>query len=80
MISSSVLAFREGLEAALIIGIVIGVLKKTGKQKFYGSVWSGVIGAVLISIAAALLLNLFGAEFEGRGEQLFEGITMFLAA
>lgn len=80
MLPSYLLALREGLEAALIIGIVFSVLRKTNHQKLNATVWVGVISAILISVLSALVLNLIGAEFEGKGEEFFEGITMFLAA
>ncbi|MBA3074278.1 MAG: iron permease [Anaerolineae bacterium] len=80
MLPSYLLALREGLEAALIIGIVLSVLRKTERQKLNPAVWIGVLSAIVVSVLAALGLNWIGAEFKGRGEQLFEGITMFLAA
>jgi len=80
MLPSYLLALREGLEAALIIGIVLSVLRKMDLQKLNVAVWIGVLSAVVVSFLVALGLNWFGAEFEGRGEQLFEGMTMFLAA
>lgn len=80
MLPSYLLALREGLEAALIIGIVLSVLRKMDHLKFNSAVWMGVVSAIVISVLAALGLNWIGAEFEGRGEQLFEGITMLLAA
>ena len=45
-----------------------------------GSVWAGVALALIVSLAAALALNAIGAEFSGRGEQIFEGTAMALAA
>ncbi len=80
MLPSYLLALREGLEAALIIGIVLSVLRKMDRQKLNAAVWIGVLSAILFSGLAALILIWIGAEFEGKGEQLFEGITMFLAA
>jgi high-affinity iron transporter len=80
MLPSYLLALREGLEAALIIGIVLSVLRKMDRQRLNSAVWVGVLSALVISVLAALGLNWIGAEFKGRGEQLFEGITMFLAA
>jgi high-affinity iron transporter len=80
MATSFLLSLREGLEAALIIGIVLGVLRKMGRQNLNSAVWIGAFSAVLVSILAAIGLNWVGAEFEGQGEQLFEGITMLLAA
>lgn len=80
MISSIILALREGLEAALIVGILIGALNKTGLNRLRGVVWAGVAGAVLISLAVAGVFAGIGAEFEGAAEQVFEGTMMISAA
>lgn len=80
MFASFLLSLREGLEAALIIGIVLGVLVKLKRTDMNGVVWRGVGLAALLSLVAALALNLLGMEFEGRGEEIFEGIAMLLAA
>lgn len=80
MLPGYLLALREGLEAALIIGLVLSVLRKMEHQELNNAVWLGAISGMLISVIAALGLNWIGAEFEGRGEQLFEGISMLLAA
>ena len=80
MLPSFVLALREGLEAALIIGIVLSALRKMERQSLNSTVWKGTFSAILVSLMAALGLNWIGAEFEGTGEQIFEGITLLLAA
>jgi high-affinity iron transporter len=80
MISSLVLSLREGLEAALIIGIVLGILRKLDRRDLSFLVWAGAISALIISFMVAFVLNLIGTEFEGAGEQVFEGITLLLAA
>jgi len=80
MLAGFLLALREGIEAALVVGIVLGVLKKTNHMDRAPKVWLGAGLAAAISLVAAILLNLIGAEFEGSGEQAFEGITMLLAA
>jgi len=80
MLASALITFREGLEAALIVGIVLGYLKKTGHLEQQRRVWWGVLAAAAVSLAAALGLQALGARLEGRAEQLFEGITMLLAA
>lgn len=79
MLATSLIAFREGLEAALIVGIVLGYLKKTGRLDQGRYAWIGVIAAVLMSIGVAVLIQVIGAELEGAAEQIFEGVTMFLA-
>ncbi len=80
MISSLVLSLREGLEAALVIGIVIGVLKRTGRSALNRYLWAGVLAASMLSLLTAMLLRLIDAELEGTTEQVFEGLTMLFAA
>lgn len=80
MLASILLSLREGLEAALIIGIVLGVLLKLKREDLYRQVWMGAGFAVLASLLVAFMLNLLGMEFEGRGEEIFEGVAMLLAA
>jgi high-affinity iron transporter len=80
MLASFLLSLREGLEAALIIGIVLGVLLKLKRADLNGVVWRGVGLAALLSLLAAIALNLLGMEFEGKGEEIFEGVAMLLAA
>ncbi len=80
MVPSFLLSMREGLEAALIIGIVLGVLLKLRRSDLNQMVWFGAGAAALVSVLAAIGLNLLGMEFEGTGEQIFEGVAMLLAA
>jgi high-affinity iron transporter len=80
MLASLLLSLREGLEAALILGIVIGVLRRTQRPELIPTLWRGAASGLLGSLAAALLLNLAGAEFEGSTEIIFEGVTMLFAA
>jgi len=79
MLASLLLSLREGLEAALIIGIVLGVLLKLKRVDLNKQVWAGAGFAVLASLIVAFMLNLLGMEFEGRGEEIFEGVAMLLA-
>jgi len=80
MIESFVIALREGIEAALIVGIILGYLKKVGAETLAKPVYYGVGLGVLASIGVAGLFLLLSVEFEGKYEQLFEGITMLVAA
>ncbi len=80
MFASFLLALREGIEAALIVGIVFGILKKMDKPQLKGMVWRGVAAALAFSILSAIIMNVVGAEFEGKAEQIFEGFAMLSAA
>jgi high-affinity iron transporter len=80
MLPSYLLSLREGIEAALIIGILLGALRQMRRAELSSSVWVGVISASLLSVLASILLTVLGLSLEGRTEQIFEGITMLLAA
>ena len=71
MLPSLFLSLREGLEAALIIGIVLGALRKMNRTDLNPAVWIGTGSAVLISIIAALMLTSLGAALEGMAEHIF---------
>jgi high-affinity iron transporter len=80
MLPSYVLALREGLEAALIIGIVLGALQKIHRPDYNRFVWFGAGLAIAISLVTALILYSVGASFQGTAEEVFEGLMMLLAA
>ena len=80
MLSGFLIGLREGLEAALIVGLTLGVLSKMGRQQYRTTVWAGVAAAIIISLITAGFLNILGASLEGSTEEVFEGLMMFLAA
>lgn len=80
MLPTYLLSLREGLEAALIIGIVLGALTKIRRSDLSPTVWMGTASAVIVCILAAILLTSFGMSLEERAEQIFEGVTMLIAA
>ncbi len=80
MFPSFLLSLREGLEAALLLGIVLGALQKMRRTQLKPAVWAGVGLASGLSLVLAVTLSAFGLSLEGMAEAIFEGITMFLAA
>jgi high-affinity iron transporter len=80
MLPSYLLSLREGVEVALIIGIVLGALTKIRRNDLSPAVWLGTLSAVGVSILTAVLLTSFGMSLEDRAEQIFEGISMLTAA
>jgi high-affinity iron transporter len=79
VITALFLAFREGLEAALIVGIVVGYVAKTGHGARLRFAWAGMAAAIAVSALLAVGIQMIGAELEGPAEQIFEGVTMLLA-
>ena len=70
---------REGLEASLIVGIVLGYLAKTENRRYFRYIWLGAAAAVALSVATGAALFFTIGELEGRSEQIFEGAAMLSA-
>lgn len=80
MLAALLITLREGLEAALVVGVVLGVLRKVGRRDRSKVVWAGAGAGAVVSVTAGIALNALGVVLEGRGEEVFEGITMLLAS
>ena len=80
MLAAVLITLREGLEAAPIVGVVLGVLRKLGRADRSRVIWAGVVAAVIVSLTFGVGLNTLGLALEGRGEAVFEGTAMLLAA
>lgn len=79
MLAAGLIGLREGIEAALIIGILMGYLAKIGQRRQMRLAWAGVAAAMLASAVLAIGITAVGAELSGPAEPLFEGTTMFVA-
>lgn len=77
------LTLREGLEAILVIAAIIAYLVKTNCRKYLASVYIGAGLGVLFSVMLAMIFNGIAASLgdaqSGAGQEIFEGVTMFLA-
>lgn len=80
MEGSFVIGLREGLEAALIVGILIAYLSRSSAREQIRAVWYGSGLAVIVSVVVAALLQFVGATITGAAEKLFEGTIMIIAA
>ena len=79
MLVAYLIMLREGIEAALIVGIVAGYLKQTGRARFMPGVWIGVVLAIAICLALGVGLTATGAEFPQRQQETFEGAVALIA-
>jgi high-affinity iron transporter len=78
-LSALLISLREGVEMALVVGIVLAYLGQAGARGARRWVWAGVGAAAGVSLLFLWVLNALHAEFEGATEQIFEGVTMLLA-
>ncbi len=71
---------REGVEAALIVAIVLAYLARTGNARHAPKVWLGTAAATAVSVGAGLVIFSTVGTLAAPYEQLFEGGAMLLAA
>ena len=79
MLSTFIIALREGLEAALIVGILVAYVVRTDRRHLLKPLWTGVGVAIAASLALGAILSFTSAELTDRGEELFAGTTSFIA-
>ncbi|WP_225774585.1 iron uptake transporter permease EfeU [Pseudomonas sp. Marseille-Q5115] len=79
MLVPFLIMLREGIEAALIVGIIASYLKQTGRGEWMPAVWVGVFLAVAVALLAGGGLELASAEFPQKQQELFEGVIGLLA-
>ena len=71
---------REGVEAAIIVALLLGYLQRIDRRSDARWVWVGTVAAALVSVAVGIVLwNTIGA-LEGFAEEATEGVIAFLAA
>jgi high-affinity iron transporter len=80
VVSGLLIGLREGVEAALIVAIVLAYLARTGNARYFGRIWVGVGLAVAISLGVGIGLFVTIGGLEEPYEQIFEGLAMLLAA
>ena len=76
---AALLTTREGLEASLIVGIVLAYLAKTDNRDRFRVIWAGTAAAIVVSIVTGAGLFFTVGELEGRSEKIFEGAAMLSA-
>jgi high-affinity iron transporter len=74
-----VIGLREGLEAALIVGIVAAFLVQEGRRDAMRWVWTGVAIGVLVSIAVGVGLRIAAQELPQRQQEQLETVVALVA-
>ncbi|KAB2656132.1 iron transporter [Brucella tritici] len=79
MLVPFLIMFREGVEAALIVGIIASYLHQTGRSAWMPVVWIGILLALAMSLTVGAILQLLSAEFPQKAQELFEAIIGLIA-
>jgi high-affinity iron transporter len=69
MFEALIVTLREGVEAALVVGIIVAFLRREGYERHLGSVWAGIGAAAAASLAGAFTLYRLAVN-----EEVFEGL------
>lgn len=77
--ASFLITFREGLEIAIVLAILLSYLVKSGRSAEKTNVWRGAALAAGVCLVGGIAFNAIVGEFEGKAEQFIEG-TIALAA
>ncbi|MDH4228854.1 MAG: FTR1 family protein [Nitrospirota bacterium] len=80
MAGAFLILLREGLEAALVVGIILAVVVRLGQPRYERHVFGGVAAAVMASVLFALAADGVGGLFGGAGQEVLNGIVLMLAA
>ena len=80
------IGLREGLEAGLVVSILLAALRKTassgaagGRRMSSAPVWLGVLGAMMVAGSFAAVLTFSTSELSSRAQEAAEGLLSVLA-
>jgi high-affinity iron transporter len=76
---SFLIALREGLEAGLIVSILVATLVRAGAAARLGAVWAGVGAAVALSLSFAAVLTFTAADLPAGAQDVFGGVLSIIA-
>ncbi len=79
MLATFVIGLREGLEAALIVGIIAAFLKQSNRPDALRAVWAGVGAAVTVCLAVGVALQLISAGLPQRQQEMLECVVAAIA-
>lgn len=79
MLTTFVIGLREGLEAALIVGIIAAFIIRRGERSALRPMWWGVAAAVALSAGGAVALHLANRSLDFRARETMEGILALVA-
>ncbi len=79
LLPNGLIGLREGLEAALVVTILVAFLVKSGQREGLRSVWLGVVMAVLLSIGIGAVLHYGTNGLSFRTQEMVGGITSIVA-
>jgi high-affinity iron transporter len=79
VLTTFVIALREGLEASLIVGIIAAFLRRQGRPDALRAMWAGVALAIVLCLAVAVILRLVDDQLPHREQEGLETVVALIA-
>ncbi|MFD0536133.1 iron uptake transporter permease EfeU [Actinomadura luteofluorescens] len=79
LLGNFLIGLREGLEAALVVSILIAYLVKTGNRRALLPVWTGIGAAVVLACGFGIALSAASSEMQFKTQELFGGVLSIVA-
>jgi high-affinity iron transporter len=81
VLATLVIFLREGVEASMIVAILLAYLNRMGRRDHFRDVFLGVGAALLLATAVGVAVYATVSQYDGsRGQTIFETVTYLLAA
>jgi high-affinity iron transporter len=78
-IPTFLIGLREGLEASLVVGILVAYLVKTGRRDTLRPLWTGVVAAIVVSLVFGAVLQFTSASMSFEAQERFGGFASIVA-